>query len=214
MKKTLIALTILALASTGFAQATKKLELVVPTQQMVGTPVPIKLENLEPKTPNPKPDVPVDVENVAKGKNVTSSDDFPLIGDLTLITDGDKAGAEGCFVELMNGLQWVQIDLEKETEIFAIALWMFHSQERAYKDVIIQISNDEDFKDGVQTIFNSDHDNSSGLGKGTDKAWIQTNEGKLIVLKSPLKAKYVRVFSNGNTTNDTNHFIEIEIYGR
>lgn len=211
MKKILIAVSALAFA---FALSAKPLKLVVPRAQLTGTPVPVKLPNLEPKTPNPEPDVPEDVKNVAKGKKVTSSDDFPLIGELDLITDGDKEAAEGCYVELMNGLQWVQIDLEKQTEIFAVAMWHYHSQERAYKDVVIQLSDDPEFLKGVTTIYNNDHDNSAKKGAGKDKAYIETNIGKLVVVNPPVKARYVRLFSNGNTTNDMNHYIEVEVYGR
>ena len=193
MKKILIAVSALAFA---FALSAKPLKLDVPRAQIIGTPVPVKLPNLEPKTPNPEPDVPEDVKNVAKGKKVTSSDDFPLIGELELVTDGDKGAAEGCYVELMNGLQWIQIDLEKQTEIFAVAMW--HPE----------------FIKGVTTIFNSDHDNSAKKGAGKDKAYIETNIGKLVVVNPPVKARYIRLFSNGNTTNDMNHYIEVEVYGR
>ncbi len=211
MKKILIAVSALAFA---FALSAKPLKLDVPRAQIIGTPVPVKLPNLEPKTPNPVPEVPDDVKNVAKGKKVTSSDDFPLIGELELVTDGDKGAAEGCYVELMNGLQWIQIDLEKQTEIFAVAMWHYHSQERAYKDVIIQVSDDPEFIKGVTTIFNSDHDNSAKKGAGKNKAYIETNIGKLVVVNPPVKARYIRLFSNGNTTNDMNHYIEVEVYGR
>ena len=210
MKNTLIAFIALA-ALCSYA---KPLKLEVPRSQLTGTPVPIKIENLEPKAPNPEPDVPEDVKNIAKGKKVTSSDDFPLIGELSLITDGDKEASDGCFVEIMNGFQWVQIDLGKTSEIFAIAIWHYHSQERAYKDVIIQISDDPEFAKGVTTVFNNDHDNSAKKGKGTNKAYIETNLGKLVVVNPPVKGRYVRLYSNGNTSNDMNHYTEVEVFGR
>lgn len=211
MKKTLTAIFATAFAISVSAVP---LKLEVPPAQLVGTPVPIKIENLEPKAPNPEPDVPADVKNIAKGKAVTSSDDFPLIGELSLITDGDKEASDGCFVEIMNGFQWVQIDLGKTSEIFAIAIWHYHSQERAYKDVIIQISDDPEFAKGVTTVFNNDHDNSAKKGKGTNKAYIETNLGKLVVVNPPVKGRYVRLYSNGNTSNDMNHYTEVEVFGR
>ena len=174
MKKTIIAFVALAAALCSYA---KPLKLDVPRSQLTGTPVPIKIDNLEAKTPNPEPDVPEDVKNIAKGKKVTSSDDFPLIGELELVTDGDKEAAEGSYVEIQNGFQWVQIDLEKTSEIFAVAVWHYHSQERAYKDVVVQVSDDPTFKSGVKTIFNNDHDNSAKLGKGSNKAYVETNLG-------------------------------------
>ena len=211
MKKIVIAFAALAAALCAYA---KPLKLDVPRSQLTGTPVPIKLPNLEPKAPNPEPDVPADVANIAKGKKVTSSDDFPLIGELELITDGDKEASEGSYVEIQDKLQWVQIDLAKTSEIFAIAVWHYHSQERAYKDVIIQISDDPEFKKDVKTVFNNDHDNSAKMGKGENKAYIETNLGKLVVVNPAVKGRYVRLWSNGNTSCDTNHYIEVEVYGR
>ncbi len=211
MKKTIIAFVALAAALCSYA---KPLKLDVPRSQLTGTPVPIKIDNLEAKTPNPEPDVPEDVKNIAKGKKVTSSDDFPLIGELELVTDGDKEAAEGSYVEIQNGFQWVQIDLEKTSEIFAVAVWHYHSQERAYKDVVVQVSDDPTFKSGVKTIFNNDHDNSAKLGKGQNKAYVETNLGKLMVVNPPVKGRYVRLYSNGNTSNDMNHYIEVEVFGR
>ena len=211
MKKTLTAIFATAFAISVSAVP---LKLEVPPAQLVGTPVPIKIENLEPKTPNPEPDVPADVKNIAKGKAVTSSDDFPLIGELSLITDGDKEASDGCFVEIMNGFQWVQIDLGKTSEIFAIAIWHYHSQERAYKDVIIQISDDPEFAKGVTTVFNNDHDNSAKKGKGTNKAYIETNLGKLVVVNPAVKGRDGLLYSNGYTSNDMNHYTEVEVFGR
>jgi hypothetical protein len=235
MKKLIGIITILAVFAAGYSQstnpaakegetiakaeakkaATKKLKLDVPPLQLEGTPVPVKLANLDSsKKPNPQPEVPADVTNVALNKPVTASDDFPLMGDLVQITDGDKGGSAGSVVELMGGVQWVQIDLEKQAEIFAVAVWHYHSQERAYDDVVVQLSDDPEFKKDVVTIFNADHDNSAKLGQGKDKAWIQTNEGKLIVCEKPVKARYIRLYSNGNSTNETNAYIEVEVYGR
>ena len=157
--------------------------------------------------------VPSDVELVSDGKDVTSSDDWPIIGELEFLTDGDKDADEGYYVELGPELQWVQIDLEASKEIFAIALWHYHSQARAYHDVIVQISDDPDFGSGVKTVFNSDHDNSAGLGRGKDKAYIETHEGKLIEVDG-VSGQYVRFYSNGNSTDTMNHYIEAQVFGR
>ena len=35
-----------------------------------------------------------------------------------------------------------------------------------------------------------------------------------MVVNPPVKGRYVRLYSNGNTSNDTNHYIEVEVYGR
>lgn len=149
--------------------------------------------------------------NVAKGKRVTSSDEAPIIGDLTLITDGDADGSDGSFVELMPGKQWVQIDLEATHTLQKIAVWHYHKAAHAYFDVVIQASDDSEFKTGVTTLWNSDHDNTSGLGKGKDPAYIETNYGRIIEGKAA-KSRYVRLWSNGNSANEMNHYIEVQVF--
>ena len=52
------------------------------------------------------------------------------------------------------------------------------------------------------------------MGKGSDKAWIETNEGKLIDLKGAKKARYVRLYSDGSSTDETNTYIEVEVFGK
>ena len=194
MKKISIVFAAFAFAAAAFA-GTKVLKLDVPPAGLEGTPVPVNLANLDKsKAPNPQPTVPEDVQLISKGKPVTASDDFPLQGDLSQITDGDKGASMGSVCEIMGGLQWVQIDLEKTAEIFAVAIWHFHSQERAYNDVVVQVSDDPEFKKDVKTIFNADHDNSAKLGAGKDMAWIETNEGKLIVVDPAVKGRYVRLY--------------------
>ncbi len=191
-----------------------KLETELPPELIEGTPKPINVPFLEP-APNDAPEflVPEGTVLLSKGKPVTSSDDAPIIGDLTLVTDGDKEAGEGYFVELLDGLQWVQIDLEKESTLAAIWLWHFHSQQRAYHDVIIQVSNDAEFKQGVTTIFNNDYDNSAKMGKGGNKPYVETRFGLLVDAKGS-KGRYVRLYSNGNTSNEMNHYIEVEVYGQ
>jgi len=74
------------------------------------------------------------------------------------------------------------------------------------------VSDDPDFVSGVTTVFNNDHDNSAGLGIGRDKEYIEVNEGRLIDSKG-VAARYVRVYSQGNTSNDMNHYVEVEVHG-
>jgi hypothetical protein len=190
------------------------LELEFPRPFFVGTPVPVKLPHLEAPREGARPDflVPAGVTNLARGAAVTSSDAHPVFGELDYITDGDKSGNDGAFVEIAPGVQWVQVDLGRSVRLFAIVCWHFHSEPRAYHDVVAQISNDAEFKDGVRTIFNNDHDNSAGLGRGEDPAYIGTFEGRLIDAKGG-RARYVRLYSNGNTTDELNHYAEVEVYG-
>lgn len=92
-------------------------------------------------------------------------------------------------------------------------LWHFHKQASVYFDVIVQLADDGDFITNVSTIFNNDIDNSAGLGIGEDLHYVETFEGKLIDAEGR-RARYVRCYSSGNNSNDLNHYIEVEVYGK
>ncbi|NOR53020.1 MAG: hypothetical protein GQ536_02890 [Candidatus Aminicenantes bacterium] len=180
----------------------------------VGTPKNIRSPNLERITGKRRKPflVPRGTKNLSLGKPVTGSDIEPIIGEMELVTDGEKSGEEGYFVEFGPGKQYVQIDLEEAYHLFALLIWHYHSQARVYRDVIVQVSEDPDFIINVKTIFNNDHDNSSGLGIGRDKEYIEVSEGRLINPRG-VKARYIRLYSRGNTSNEMNHYVEVEVYG-
>ena len=205
--KNLILLTAVLFTANAFAEDMVPLASELPKPLMVGTPVPISIPNLEPKLKK-RPDfqVPAGTVNLAKGKKVTTSSGDPIVGTIDLITDGDKEGDEGSWVELDANKQWVQIDLEKTANISAILVWHFHSQERVYRDVVVQISDDPKFEKDVTTIY----DNSAA---GKDHPYIESYLGKLIDAKAA-KGRYVRLYSNTNTTNKLNHYIEVEVFGK
>jgi NedA-like, galactose-binding domain len=190
------------------------LQLQLPKPMFIGTPTNIKSPNLEVITGKPRGPfyVPIGTKLLSKGRPVTSSDTQPVIGELSMITDGDKEGGDGYFVELGPSKQWVQVDLGSPCALHAILMWHYHSQARVYRDVIVQVSDDKDFLKGVTTVFNNDHDNTSGLGIGKDKEYVEVAEGRLVDPKG-VKGRYVRLYSAGNTTNDLNHYVEVEVYG-
>ena len=190
------------------------LKLNLPKPMFIGTPTNIKSPNLEPITGKPRGPfyVPKGTTLLSLKKPVTSSDSAPVIGELDMVTDGEKNGGDGYFIELGPGPQWVQIDLGASHPLYAILAWHYHSQARVYRDVIVQVSDDPNFKTGVTTVFDNDHDNSSKIKQGTDKEYIEVAEGKLFDPKGA-RGRYVRLYSNGNTTNDLNHYVEVEVYG-
>jgi hypothetical protein len=206
----------LALAPLGAQPAPGKeeLKLKLPKPMFIGTPTNLKSANLETITGKSRGpfSVPKGTVLLSAKKKVTSSDTNPVIGELDMLTDGEKSGADGYFIELGPGVQWVQIDLGASHPLSAILAWHYHSQARIYRDVIVQASDDPAFKSGVTTIFNNDHDNSSKIGQGKDKEYIEVAEGKLFDANGA-KGRYVRLSSKGNTTNDLNHYVEVEVYG-
>ena len=184
----------------------------------VGTPQDMKVGNLEKPLGRARPPflAPEGAVLLSKDKPVSASDEEPIIGEIEMITDGDKEAADGSYVELGPMVQYVTVDLEKQCELYAMVIWHYHKQPRVYYDVVVQLSNDKDFITDVKTVFNNDIDNSAGLGIGKDMHYTETNEGKLIDLVSQgsPKARYVRLYSNGNTSNDLNHYVEVDVYGK
>ncbi|MEZ5302258.1 MAG: discoidin domain-containing protein [Verrucomicrobiales bacterium] len=185
-----------------------------PKPMFEGTPVPPgDIPNLEkPGTPRMSFQAPEGTELISKGKPVTSSESAPIIGELEYVTDGEKDGGDGSYVELGPQKQWVQIDLEEEYDIFGIIVWHFHKSANIYFDVVVQVSNDPEFGTS-ETVYNNDHDNQMGFGEGADNAYVETNHGRIIEVDGK-KGRYVRLYSRGNSANELNHYVEVEVYGK
>jgi hypothetical protein len=191
------------------------IDIKLPKPMFVGTPQNVQVTNLEKPLGTPRPPflAPEGTRNVALGKPVVSSDREPIIGEVEMITDGDKEAADGSYVELAPSLQSVTIDLGAEYDIYAILVWHYHKEARVYFDMVVQVADDPDFIVNVRTLFNNDDDNSSGLGAGSDMHYVETAEGKLIDAKGVL-SRYVRLYSDGNSSNELNHYIEVEVFGK
>ena len=190
-------------------------ETEFPKPIFIGTPQDIRAARVKPVQTAAGPPflAPAGTKNVALGKPVSASDEEPVIGELKMIADGDKEAIDGSYVELGPFLQHITIDLQDEYEIYGIRVWHYHLQPRVYFDVIVQIAGDTDFTTGVQTVFNNDMDNSAGLGIGKDMHYVDTHFGELFDAKSA-QSRYVRLYSRGNTSNDQNHYVEVEVYGK
>jgi hypothetical protein len=211
---TLLAVTLQPAAAEDLAP----LPLVLPPPAMKGTPQALPTDTTAlPLTSDPRPPflAPKGVVNVALNKPVTASDINLINGDLKQITDGKKADFEENVVTLRHGLRWVQIDLKAEYKLYAVVVWHDFDIPRVYRDVIVQLSNDPEFKTGVETIFNNDQKNVAGLGIGTDREYFEnslTGAGKLIDAKG-IQARYLRCYSKGSTDNALNSYIEVEAFG-
>jgi hypothetical protein len=195
---------------------TVELKLELPKPLFAGTPKNLPAgTTVEKPTGKPRPAlmVPKGVELLSLKKPVKMSDSDPVAGKPEMITDGVKEGTDGNWVELGPGLQWVQIDLQKSCEIYAVVLWHFHAEPRVYRDVVVQLADDPDFIENVRTVFNNDQDNSAGLGLGKDNEYFEMAEGKLIEVKAQ-KARYIRCYSKGSTADEQNHYIEVEVHGK
>lgn len=204
-----------AVAADAAAGDKEPIKIELPDANFAGTPFEYISDNLEPYDYKDRPPflAPKGTEIVSKGKPVTASVKTPNSGELKMLVDGDKSYVTKSMIELPAGVQWVQVDLEAEYEVYAILLWHFHVDKRVYFDVVVQTSNDPEFKTGITTLYSTDYDNSTGLGVGKDKEYIETFKGRLIDAKGA-KARYIRCYSNGNSWDDLNHYIEIEVFGK
>ena len=103
-------LSFCALPGTLSAQAKLvPIPIQLPKPMFEGTPQNLAVGNLQKPLGRPRDPflAPAGVTNVAKGKKVTSSDSEPVIGEIEQVTDGDKKGADGSFVELGPSVQQV-----------------------------------------------------------------------------------------------------------
>jgi hypothetical protein len=195
------------------AESTVPLVLKLPKHTAKGTPEDLPAgPNIEPppdKAPAPL-QVPPGVVNVALGKPVTSSV-APYTGELTQITDGKREPFDEDAVEFKKGTLWVQVDLGKPHEIYAVAMWHDHRLIQAFHDVIVQVSDDPEFKSGVTTLYNNDTDNSSKLGVGTDREYFELEFGRVVPAKG-VKARYVRAYTKGSSLSAINCWQELEVY--
>jgi hypothetical protein len=189
------------------------LRLELPSPTMKGTPSNLPVgPNIEPLSDKPRPPfmAPKGVKNVALGKPVTSSAK-PFTGELNQVTDSKKEPSDEDAVEFKKGTQWVQLDLGRSHSICAIAIWHDHRYVQAMHDVIVQVSDDPEFKAAATTLFNNDADNSSGLGAGLDREYFETSQGRIIDGKG-VRARYVRGYTKGSTLSVLNAWEEIEVY--
>lgn len=210
----LVAVLALAFAVSAIAQEKEPLKLSLPAPTLKGTPEDLPTgPNIEPLSD--KPPVPMQIpkgsKNLGEGKPVSSSVK-PFTGELEQLTDGKKEAFDYDSVEMKKGAQWIQVDLGETYAIHAVAMWHDHRYIQVMHDVIVQVSDDPEFKTGVTTLFNNDTDNSAGVGVGTDREYFETHFGRVVDGKGT-KARYVRAYTKGSTLSALNCWQEIEVYG-
>ncbi|MDD9265470.1 immunoglobulin-like domain-containing protein [Paenibacillus sp. GCM10023248] len=154
---------------------------------------------------------PGTIKNVSFGKPVTGSLSF---SNMSVINDGVKNNTNAYSQDYPNGsgLQWIQIDLGKSYDLSSVNIWHYWYDGRKYHDVIVRLSNKSDFSSEVTTVFNNDTNNSAGFGAGSDTEYTETSAGKSISFNNT-NARYVRIYSNGSTSNTNNHYVEVEVMG-
>ena len=214
-----VILAVLTLApSSSRADDLAPLPLVLPPPALKGTPPNLPTNTTaEPLTSKHREVflAPKGVKLLSLHKPVTASDSNLITGDLSQITDGRKQAEEENIVTLRRGLRWVQIDLQAECRLYAIVIWHDFTTPIVVREVIVQVSDDPEFKTGVTTLFNNDAANKAGFGPGADREYFEnplTGDGKLIDAKG-VTARDLRCYSAGSTDSALNTYIEVEAFG-
>ena len=109
MLATVLTVAMFAPLQAGQGPEKTELKLKLPKPMFIGTPTNLKSANLEVVTGKSRGPfmVPVGTKLLSEKKAVKSSDMQPVIGEMEMITDGEKEGGDGYFVEIAPGKQWV-----------------------------------------------------------------------------------------------------------
>ena len=153
----------------------------------------------------------------ADGTNakVTSLNDRPL----TRIVNGNKSSgdyAEFSLDQPESVSSYLQLDLGAVYNLSEIKAWFYADGTRVYKNVVVLISETEEFEeDDYTVVFNGDPNNVHNLGleAGTEITDAETTAGRTYAVDN-VNARYVRFYMYGSTAaHKQNHVAEIEVYG-
>jgi hypothetical protein len=192
------------------------LVIKLPAPAFKGTPKDIPEGiSVEPLSDKPRQAllVPPGCVNLAAKLRPTSSDTNAAADKLMKITDGDKEAYEASIALLRKGVQYVQLDLGKPAELYAIVVWHAHDSPKVYRNVVVEIAADAAFTENVRTLYNNDTENKAGQGVGTDRQYFESSEGRLVEAKGQ-KAQFVRLYSRGSTESALNEYTEVEVWGK
>jgi len=118
-------------------------------------------------------------------------------GAAVMLTDGNTETDP-----YLGGPAWVQIDLEEEVQIDTIKLWHYYGDGRTYHENKVALSDKGDFLGEEIVIFDTENG---------DEEYPETAEGKTITF-DPVSVQYIRAWVNGSTSNEWNHWIELQAF--
>lgn len=136
-------------------------------------------------------------ENVALRKPVyltVPGESFNGSGSTISVINDGLSDPYGAFATLSGTTGFAVIDFKDKYLVDKVITNAWHDWE--FSDVVIQLANDEQFTEGVYTVFNNDVDNSLGLGFGTDGPYKEKGGSIGHVFEfEPVEARYIR-FTN------------------
>ena len=134
------------------------------------------------------------------------------LGQDERLFDGVIDSASPNYVSVGDHRRFIVIDLGDTYMVDGLNVWRYYRDVRQYRDVVYQLSTVSNFNSDVTTVFNNDANNSTGQGAGSDPEYRESSGGKPVYFP-PVRARYLRLWSNGNTRNNGNHYTEVEVYG-
>lgn len=130
-----------------------------------------------------------------------------IVTDDDRVVDGNWAKGSG-FKPISVTTHYYQLDLGR---VFAAASVVFHydwTRGITVHDVIVQHSMD---KLTWHTVYNNDQFNVLGEGRGKDLESTETEFGHTLYLSDTPSARYWRFWSKGNTKDENNGLMEVQI---
>lgn len=137
--------------------------------------------------------------NVALNKPVTGISGGTLSRG-SLVTDGNiLSGIDGSNgYAHTSGAGEIQVDLQEVYALDSIKLYMWYGDGRKYNGTRVRVSADGS---NWETVFDV----------AVDGNYVTTAEGKEIKLNGK-SVRYIRAYANGNTSNSSTHWVEIEAF--
>ena len=160
----------------------------------------------------------VEAAYTADGSEAAKGKDRPM----SMAVDGVKNDTDNNYGEFGSDNKpdksaYMQVDLGSEYELTGIHMWRYWKDSRKYNNTLVVTSVDgtfsKDDEDDV-VVFNADEANECGYGKGEERDYEETAEGKNFPVMPGTRARYVRVYMNGSDHGKTNHVVELEVMGK
>jgi YVTN family beta-propeller protein len=128
--------------------------------------------------------------------NITSN--LALSGNRAYLTDG-ITNISGNFLAGTSGNQYVQVDLGNAYMVGQVNVWHYSNNNRKYNGTKTQVS-----EDGISwtTVFDS----------AVSGTYVESTSGNIITFNA-LPTRYIRDYLSGNTTDNTNKWVEIQAFG-
>ena len=113
---------------------------------------------------------------------------------------------------------YYQVDLGARYDIKTVNMWRYWVDRRSYHNTVVALSENGTFAEGDRLVlFNADYTNRFGFGNGIDMEYPESAKGISFSVSdvrraNTYEARYIRLYSAGNTYNSDNHLVELQVF--